>query len=53
MAIRQPIVSEIAYRTWCIDEYGMDAMFLLEGDEKLCSSILAPACSTFQSLSVS
>lgn len=34
MAIRQPIVSEIAYRTWCIDEYGMDAMFLLEGDEK-------------------
>ena len=34
MAICQPIVSEIAYRTWCIDEYGMDAMFLLEGDEK-------------------
>ncbi len=34
MAIRTPIVSEIAYRTWCIDEYGMDAMFLLEGDQK-------------------
>lgn len=34
MAIRAPIVSEIAYRTWCIDEYGMDAMFLLEGEQK-------------------
>lgn len=34
MGIRMPIISEIAYRTWCIDEFGMDAMFLLEGDEK-------------------
>lgn len=34
MGIRKPIVSEIAYRTWCIDEYGMDAMYLLEGSEK-------------------
>lgn len=34
MAIRNPIIAEIAYRTWCIDEYGMDAMFLLEGSEK-------------------
>ncbi len=34
MGIRQPIVSEIAWRTWCIDEFGMDALFLLEGREK-------------------
>ena len=34
MGIKMPIIGEIAYRTWCINEYGMDAMFLLEGDEK-------------------
>ncbi len=34
MGIRRPIVSEIAYRTWCIDEFGMDAMFLLEGNDR-------------------
>ena len=34
MGIGQPIVSEIAWRTWCIDEFGMDALFLLEGSEK-------------------
>lgn len=34
MGIKLPIISEIAYRTWCIDEYGMNAMFLIEGDEK-------------------
>jgi glyoxylase-like metal-dependent hydrolase (beta-lactamase superfamily II) len=34
MGIKNPIVGEIAYRTWCIDEYGMDALFLIEGDEK-------------------
>lgn len=34
MAIQNPIVAEIAWRTWCIDEYGMDAQFLLEGEEK-------------------
>lgn len=33
MGIKQPIVASIAHRTWCIDEYGMAAMFLLEGDE--------------------
>ena len=30
--IKQPIVCEIAYKTWCINEYGMDTMFLLEGE---------------------
>ena len=34
MQITTPIVSMIAYKTWCINEYGMDAMFLLEGEEK-------------------
>lgn len=34
MGIRKPIVCEIAYRTWCIDEYGMNALYLLEGSEK-------------------
>ena len=34
MAIKRPIVASIAHRTWCIDEYGMAAMFLLEGDER-------------------
>ena len=34
MGISRPIVSEIAWRTWCIDEFGMDALFLLEGSEK-------------------
>ena len=34
MAIKQPIVASIAHRTWCIDEFGMAAMFLLEGDER-------------------
>ena len=33
MGIKQPIVASIAHRTWCIDEYGMTAMYLLEGDE--------------------
>lgn len=33
MGIQYPIVAEIAYKTWCINEFGMDAMFLLEGDE--------------------
>lgn len=34
MKIKEPIVFEIAHRTWCINEFGMDALFLLEGDEK-------------------
>lgn len=34
MAINYPIVCEIAYKTWCINEFGMDAMFLFEGEEK-------------------
>lgn len=34
MGIKQPIVASIAHRTWCIDEFGMAAMFLLEGDER-------------------
>ena len=34
MAISEPIVFQIANRTWCINEFGMDALFLLEGDEK-------------------
>lgn len=34
MTIQNVIIGEIAYKTWCIDEYGMDAMFLLEGEEK-------------------
>lgn len=31
MQIQTPIVSMIAKGTWCINEFGMDAMFLLEG----------------------
>lgn len=34
MQISAPIVSMIAKGTWCINEYGMDAMFLLEGAHK-------------------
>lgn len=34
MPIKTPIITEIAYQTWCINEFGMDAMFLLEGTEK-------------------
>ncbi|MDO4650566.1 MAG: MBL fold metallo-hydrolase [Eubacteriales bacterium] len=34
MVITEPIFAEIAPRTWCINEFGMDALFLLEGDEK-------------------
>ena len=34
MQIHAPIVSMIARGTWCINEYGMDAMFLLEGAHK-------------------
>lgn len=34
MQIQGPIVSMIANKTWCINEYGMDAMFLLEGGHK-------------------
>ena len=34
MQIREPIVFEIAHRTWCINEFGMDALFLLEGDDR-------------------
>lgn len=34
MAIGEPIVFQIANRTWCVNEFGMDALFLLEGDER-------------------
>lgn len=34
MGIQNVVITEIAYRTWCINEFGMDAMFLLEGKEK-------------------
>ena len=34
MAIKRPFVFEIAYRTWCIDEFGLDNLFLLEGRDK-------------------
>ncbi|HIT94213.1 MAG TPA: MBL fold metallo-hydrolase [Candidatus Faecivivens stercoripullorum] len=34
MQITTPIVTMIARRSWCINEYGMDAMFLLEGAHK-------------------
>ncbi len=34
MQITKPIVTMIARGTWCINEYGMDAMFLLEGTER-------------------
>ncbi len=34
MKIKEPIVFQIGYRTWCINEFGMDTMFLLEGDDK-------------------
>lgn len=34
MPIKTPIVTEIAYQTWCINEFGMDSMFLLAGEEK-------------------
>lgn len=31
---KMPPVAEIAYRTYCINEYGLDAMFLIVGDER-------------------
>lgn len=34
MRLEEPIIFQIAYKTWCINEFGMDSMFLLEGDEK-------------------
>lgn len=34
MQITAPIVTMIARRSWCINEYGMDTMFLLEGAHK-------------------
>lgn len=34
MQLQTPIVSMIANGTWCINEYGMAAMFLLEGADK-------------------
>lgn len=34
MPIKTPIITEIAYNTWCINEFGMDAMFLLAGAER-------------------
>ena len=34
MQIQTPIVSMIAKGTWCINEFGMDAMFLLEGGHR-------------------
>ena len=34
MSICEPIVFQIAHKTWCINEFGMDALFLLEGAEK-------------------
>ena len=34
MNIKKPVIAQIASHTWCINEYGMDTMFLLEGDEK-------------------
>lgn len=34
MQITKPGVTMIAKDTWCINEYAMDAMFLLEGKEK-------------------
>lgn len=30
----QPIISELAYRTYHICEFGMDSMFYLEGDDR-------------------
>lgn len=33
MGIQQPIVTEIAYQTYCINEFGMDTMFLLLGSD--------------------
>lgn len=33
---RHPPVAEIAYRTYAINEYGLDAMYLLVGTEKAC-----------------
>lgn len=32
--MKMPPVCEIAYNTYCINEYGLDAMFLLVGEEK-------------------
>ena len=34
MGISRPIVSEIAYRTYAINEFGMATCFLLEGTER-------------------
>lgn len=34
MYLTEPIVFQIAYKTWCINEFGMDSLFLLEGDDK-------------------
>lgn len=41
-----PTITEIAYRTWHINECGMDSMYLLEGSEeaqvaRTCRDILA------------
>jgi glyoxylase-like metal-dependent hydrolase (beta-lactamase superfamily II) len=34
MAIQTPVIAEIANGVYCINEFGMDAMFLIEGRER-------------------
>ena len=34
MPIQKPIVSEIAPKTYVINEFGLDAMFLIEGSQR-------------------
>lgn len=44
MAIKSPFVFEIAYRTWCIDEFGLDNLFLLEDRDKTLLIDTGDAC---------
>ena len=34
MGLKQPLIHEIAERTWLINEFGVDNLYLLEGSEK-------------------
>ena len=34
MKISQPLIHEIAERTWFVDELGTNAMYILEGSER-------------------
>ncbi len=38
MALRKPLIHEISYKTWLINEYGLNNMYVLEGSE--CSLVI-------------